>query len=212
MLYPFVRNTLLTCLCALLFSACNRGPDRAIVISQVQSAAQLATVEYVLSKVVLGTKEKKIVGLKLKDSDFLAETEARIKAGIDLQKIREEDVKIEGNRIRIHLPPVEILNFSYPAENFKVDFNYYESSRANRLTLDDLEQFYRMGELAIRRDMQFLGIEKTAQQRTRVMLGGLLKAAGYDEVYLEFEPMDYGPAEAYQEAWDNIRNAISGNS
>lgn len=212
MLYPFVRNTLLTCVCALLLTACNRGPDRAIVISQVQSAAQLATVEYVLSKVVLGTKEKKIIGVKLKDSEFLAETEARIKAGIDLQKIREEDVKIEGNRISIQLPPVEILNFSYPAENFKVDFNYYESRPANRLTLDDLEQFYRMGELAIRRDMQFLGIEKTAQDRTRVMLGGLLKAAGYDEVYLEFEPMDYGPAEAYQEAWDNIRNAISGNS
>ncbi len=211
MLIPFVRNTLLTCLAALLLLSCNRQPNRALVISQVQAAAQLATVEYVVSKIILGTKEKKIVGIKLKDSDFLAETEARIKAGIDLQKIRMEDVEVEGNRISIHLPPVEILNFSYPAENFKIDFNYYESNRGNRLSLDDLERFYRIGELAIRRDMQFLGIEKTAQQRTRVMLGGLLKAAGYEEVYLEFEPMDYSPAEAYQEAWDNIRNIISGN-
>ncbi|MFK7923278.1 MAG: DUF4230 domain-containing protein [Bacteroidia bacterium] len=211
MLYSFVRNTFLTCATAILLCACNSQPNRALVVSQVQAAAQLATVEYVVSKIILGTKEKRVVGLKLKDSDFLAETEARIKAGIDLQKIKQDDIKIEGKRISIHLPAVEILNFSYPAENFKIDFNYYESNRANRLTLDDLERFYRMGELAIRRDMQFLGIEKTAQKRTRVMLGGLLKAAGYDEVYLEFEPMDYSPAEAYQEAWENIRNIISGN-
>jgi hypothetical protein len=204
------RNQLIWFLALVFLWSCNRGPDRALVISQVQSASQLASVEYVLNKIVLGDKVTKAFGFKLSESQFLAKTEARIKAGIDLNKISQEDVKVEGDRISLHLPPVEILNFSYPAENFEIDFNYFTNSRINSLTVEDVDNFYRLGELAIRRDMHFLGIEKTAQDRTRVMLGGILKAAGYKEVYLEFSPMDYSPAEAYDAAWQEIRNTITG--
>lgn len=207
-----LRNKWTLFLSLAILCACNREPDRALVVSQVQSASQLATVEYVLNKIVLGSKEKKRFGIDLATSQFLARTEASIKAGIDLNKIREEDVEIEGDRIRIHLPAVEILNFSYPAENFQIDFNYFTNQRMNQLSIEDVENFYRLGELAIRRDMHFLGIEKTAQDRTRVMLSGILNAAGFREVYLEFSPMDYGPAEAYQAAWNNIRRTILGET
>ncbi len=204
------RNKLILFLAIIFFWSCNRGPDRALVISQVQSASQLASVEYVLNKIVLGSKEKTRFGINLGESEFLAYTEARVKAGIDLSKIKEEDVKVEGNRISLHLPPVEILNFSYPAENFQVQLNYFSSKPLNQLTIEDIENFYRLGEMAIRRDMHFLDIEKTAQVRTRVMLGGILKAAGFKEVYLDFSPMDYSPANEYQEAWDRIRKTIVG--
>jgi hypothetical protein len=193
-----------------LLWSCNRGPDRALVISQVQSASQLASVEYVLNKIVLGSKEKKRFGINLGDSEFLAITEARVKAGIDLAKIKAEDVSVEGERISIHLPPVEILNFSYPAENFEVKLNYFSNKRLNQLSIEDIENFYRLGEMAIRRDMHFLNIEKTAQDRARVMLGGILKAAGFKEVYLDFSPMDYSPADEYQEAWEKIKKTITG--
>ena len=52
---------------------------------------------------------------------FLAHSKAIVKAGVDLEKLRKQDVDIEGKSISLKLPPVEVINFSYPSDHFMMD-------------------------------------------------------------------------------------------
>jgi hypothetical protein len=166
-------------------TSCKKEPDRALVISKLKNSAKLATVEYIVTKVI-SAKDKNWFA---RDAYFFAETEATIKAGIDLEKLKEEDVKIEGNRISIKLPPVEILNFSYPAEGFKVIEKYSDESsifKWNSIDVAEKDDLYRQGEADIRANLNDLGIIKTAQTNTRLLLKKILSMSGFEEIYIEF--------------------------
>ncbi len=166
-------------------SSCSREPDRALVISKLKNSAKLATVEYIVTKVI-SAKDKNWFA---KDAYFFAETEATIKAGIDLEKLKEDDVKITGNRISITLPPVEIINFSYPAEGFRVIEKYSDQAsifKWNSIDVKEKDNLYRQGESDIRENINDLGIIKTAQTNTRILIKKILTFSGFEEIYIEF--------------------------
>lgn len=170
----------------ILSVSCSNEPDRAMVISKLKNSAKLATVEYVVSKVI-SAKDKNWFA---KDAYFFAETQATIKAGIDLEKLREDDVKITGKRITIKLPPVEIVNFSYPAEGFKVITKYTDDAailKWNSIRIEQKDELYRQGEADIRSNIKNLGIIKTAQTNARILLKKILQLSGFEEIYIEFK-------------------------
>ncbi len=174
-----------------VFAACNQQPDRPRVVGEIKSVAKLATMEAKLSKIVIGTKEKKyMLGLvQPRDAAFLAHSEATVKLGIDLDKLEEDDVSIEGARISLVLPPVELVNFSYPAEKFVPDDYYSEdNSKWNRFSYAEMDDLFRQSETAIMKSIPFLGITESAEQRTRQLMTGLLKRLGFDEIYIRFKP------------------------
>jgi hypothetical protein len=163
-----------------------KGPRKAETISKLRNAAKLATVEYVVSKIILARQENWIA----KDAQFFALTQARITAGIDFDKLREENVKIEGTKINISLPPIEIINFSYPADSFQIIDKYNLDPQwfaRNKFDIEKKDEMFRQGELAIRESIKDLGITKSAQKNTVKLLTSLLQAAGYDEVYISFQ-------------------------
>ena len=126
--------------------------------------------------------------LGVKDATFLADTEATIKAGVDFAKLQKDAIQIEGKKIDVLLPPVEILNFSYPAEKFRI--NEYATNvdpLFNRLTLDEIDDFYRQAEDDIRDNFKYLGIRLTVEQKTRIMLSTLLRQLGFAEISIDFE-------------------------
>ncbi len=169
----------------LIASSCSQQPDRALVISKLKNSAKLATVEYIVTKVI-SAKDKNWFA---KDAYFFAETEAVIKAGIDLEKLKEDDIKIDGRKISIKLPAVEIINFSYPAEGFKVIEKYSDESaifKWNSIDVGEKDDLYRQGEADIRANINDLGIIKTAQENTRILLKRILAISGFDEIYIEF--------------------------
>lgn len=166
--------------------SCSRSPDRALVISKLKNSAKLASVEYVVSKIIT-TKDQNWLA---KDAYFFAETEATIKAGIDLDKLKAEDIKIDGTRISILLPPIEIINFSYPAEGFKVIEKYTDQAaifKWNAINVAAKDDLYRQGEADIRMSLDDLGIVKTAEKNTRTLLTSILRLSGFDEIYINFK-------------------------
>jgi len=187
-----MRRALLLLLLLPIAISCNKKSDRALVISKIRKVSELATVEVILTKVIMA--EKKPTGLLLKffakNAVFLANTEARVKAGIDFQKMRGDAVKIEEDdtKITIQLPAVQILNFSYPAESFEIDEVISDIKPAlNRLKIDELDDLFRQGEIDIRRNFQYFGIRKTVEEKTRLLLTKLLKQLGFVEVNISFE-------------------------
>ncbi len=174
----------------LIAVSCNRSePNRAMVISKLKNSAKLSTVEYIVTKVI-SAKDKNWFA---KDAYFFAETEATIKAGIDLDKLKDEDVKIDGSKISILLPPVEILNFSYPAEGFRVIEKYSDEAaifKWNSVSVSMKDDLYRQGEADIRQNIDDLGIINTAQKNTRVLLTKILSLSGFEEIYIDFKKQE----------------------
>ena len=171
----------------LLSAACSKPPERALVVDKLKSASKLATVEYVVTKMIVGTKKKELWGIKLsKDAKFMAKTQAFIKAGIDLEKLREDDIKIKDYKINLLLPPIEIINFSYPPDAFKTVKKYTQGNYWNSFSLADKDVLYRRGESAIWESIDKLGITKSAETNTRKLLIQLLENMGFGEIYINF--------------------------
>lgn len=169
----------------LLVSCTNK---RALVVGKIQKASQLATTEFTIDKLVFGVKNKRILwAIKLNEAQFLAQSKAIVKTGIDLQKIKEEDIKIDGQKISLLLPPIEVVNFSYPAESFsKIDI-LTSNAFTTKITLDDQEDFFRQAELDVRNSLQYMDMVETTKKNTRTMLHAMLQNLGYNEIYIDFK-------------------------
>ncbi|MCF8374029.1 MAG: DUF4230 domain-containing protein [Bacteroidales bacterium] len=178
------------CIFVLAFVAFSCQDDqRALVVGKIQSASKLATTEFTVDKIVHGTKTKKLAWVvKLNEARFLAYSQAKIKAGIDLNKLKAEDIKIKGKCIDIELPPVEVIIFSYPPDNFRVDEEISDYNKLlNKISLEDQEEFFQDAEMDIRNNLEYMGIVETTQQHTRTLLTGLFKSLGYQEIYISFK-------------------------
>lgn len=164
----------------------NDAQRRAKVIDQLRNSSDLATVEYVLTKTVTAKKNNWFT----KDAFFFAETQAVVKAGIDLAKIKEDDIKIEGNKISLLLPAIKVVNLSYPAENFRVIEQYTDApslAKWNEITIEEKDALYRQAEDDIRRVITELDIVKTARKNTRTLFSKILQSAGFTEIYIHFD-------------------------
>lgn len=178
-------------LCCISLSACGRD-NRGIVVGKIQKASKLATTEFTIDKLVHGTKTKKIAWFfKLNEASFLAYSQAKVKTGINLKKLKREDIFIEGTTIEVTLPTIEVLNFSYPPEKFRMDKRISEPKKfLNSISLEDQEQFFREAEMDIRKSLKYMGIVETTQDKTRALLMGLLRSLGYEEIHIGFKSDD----------------------
>lgn len=170
-----------------LFSSCKKN-ERALVVGKIQNASDLATTEFVIDKIVFGTKTKKLALLKISEASFMAYSQAKVKAGIDLSKINEADIKIEGTKIHLQLPPIEVINFSYPPASFVEDSLISDPKVfLNKINIRDQEEFFRLAELDIRENLRYIGIVRTTQNNTRQLFQVLLSSLGYEEIYITFK-------------------------
>lgn len=172
----------------LAIASCNKEDKRYQVVSKIKSAAKLGTTETIIDKVVLGTQEKRLLGLiKINKAHFAARTQAIITCGIDLNKLAPEDFDINKKRIEIELPHVEVLDFSYPFSRYRIDSTVTRNAFLNKMDILDHEKFYMLAELDIRNNLKYTGIKTATEQKTRLMMEGLLKNLGYEEIYITFK-------------------------
>ncbi|MEQ8906496.1 DUF4230 domain-containing protein [Ekhidna sp.] len=169
----------------ILLSACK--DDRGLVVGKIKKASKLATTEFTIDKIVYGVKRKRLLWVvKLNEAKFLAHSKAIVKAGVDLEKLKKEDVDIDGKSISLKLPPVEVINFSYPAEQFRQDTLISTDAFLNKISLEDQESFFQDAEIDIRNSLKHMNIIEATEKKTRLMLETLLRTLGYQEIYIDF--------------------------
>ena len=177
---------ILIILISLMVQSCK--DKRYFTVSKIKDAAKLATTETIIDKIVIGKKEKKLVYvIKLGEARFVCFTQVRVKTGIDLKKISQEDVKINGKQISLVLPPVEVITFSYPFESFHIDSTLLKNSLFARIDINDMEELYRKAEIDIRTQLPLMGIKEATQKRTRHLLESLLRSLDYEEISIAFK-------------------------
>lgn len=162
--------------------------DRGLVIGKIQQASDLVVSEFVIDKVVFGKKTKNILFIPVNEASFMAYSRASIKTGIDLNRLKEEDIQIEGNKINLNLPPIEVVNFSYPPDSFIADTLISNPRRfLNSINLEDQETFFRMAEMDIRDHLPFMGLVESSQNHARKLMQTVLKSFDFEEIYIQFE-------------------------
>ena len=165
--------------------------DRALIVGKIQQANDLVTSEVVIDKVVFGKKTRKVFFVPINEASFLAYSQAKVKTGIDLNSLSAKDIQIEGSTITLQLPPIEVINFSYPPESFMEDTLVSQPNRfLNNIRLEDQEEFFRQAEMDIRESLPFMGLVKSGQDHTRKLMHTLLKSLGFKEIYITFKSDD----------------------
>ena len=158
----------------------NRGANRFFwnttsVVHEVQSLSDLVTVKYVMDKVVV-LEDVKWYG----ESRVLLLAQGVVKAGIDLKRLKPEDVSISGKKICLKLPPTQITDAYLDDKASQVidhttgllrafDKDLEQSARQN--AVDDIARAARKG-----------GILEDADKRGREELQNFFKRAGFEMV------------------------------
>jgi len=156
------------------------------VILQIQSLSELVTVKYVIEKVVFAEALKTSTIDQLlpgRDDKLILLAHGVVKAGVDLSKIKAEDVEVNGETIRIKIPQAVVTD-QYLNENATQVLD----RRAGMLRAYDqkLEQQARQEAVTqIVRAARQNGIEREANERARAQLTGLLRTLGYKEVEIQ---------------------------
>jgi hypothetical protein len=145
------------------------------VLKQVQSLSELVTVKYVMEKVVI-MEDAKWYG----QDRVLLLAHGNVKAGINLQNLRPEDISVIDKTIRITLPQESITDAYLDDTKTQV----IERDTGTFRTLDkDLEQnARRIAVDDIRRAARQAGILKDARERAELQLRAFFLSVGFEQV------------------------------
>jgi Protein of unknown function (DUF4230) len=159
-----------------------RIANTATVVQQVQTLSDLVTVKYVMEKVeIVNSPPESTLGKFVQgENRVLLLAHGIVKAGIDLKRLKPDDVRVSGNTIFIRLPLPQITD-AYLDEHqtevidwqrgFLRDFDKDLETAARQNAVDD-----------IRRAAIKAGILKDADERARLELAQFLHLAGFEHV------------------------------
>jgi hypothetical protein len=148
------------------------------LLRQVQPLSQLVTVKYVIEKVVI-LEDVKWYG----ESRVLLVAHGVVKAGVDLAKLKPEDLRLDGRTLTVRMPQAQITDVYLDDNRTQV---IERTTGLLRLFDKDLEQNARRQAVDdIRRAARASGIVADANERARAQLILLFRRLGCEEVRFE---------------------------
>ena len=162
-----------------------------ILLKEVQTLSQLVTVKYVMERaVVWDDPPKSLLGQMFAgENHILLLANGIVKAGVDLSKLAPGDLRVEGDRVVIQLPPARITDAYLDDSQTKV----IERTTGFLRSFDkNLEQRIRNNAVQdLRRAAWRNGILRDADERARAQLKALFNGMGFKQV--DFVPPDAAP-------------------
>lgn len=83
-------------------------PDPVTIVHEVRSMARLETIQYSVEKIITAETRQGLFGFLVGDR-LLFVAHGTVIAGVDLQKLQPEDLRIEDGVLYVKLPPAEIF-------------------------------------------------------------------------------------------------------
>jgi hypothetical protein len=150
------------------------------LLQQVQTLSELVTVKYVMEKVVIeeDPPQNTIRRLLPDDTRVILVAHGIVKAGVDLGKMKPEDVRLSGKQVILALPKAQITDAYLDEKQTKVvEHNTSFLRDFNK----DLEQTARINAVEdIRRAARNSGILKDADDRARAQLKYFFQQLGFE--------------------------------
>ncbi len=156
-------------------------------VYQIRDIGELSSTEYVFSKVL--RIDDPAEWYKFGNRKILLSCKAKVKAGIDLTKIRENDIRIEGNQINITLPEARITSFNMDPNSVRTEVVDVDGFRSN-FTQGDINHILQMGEKSIRGSLVETGIYQEAEKNAISFVKEFYQQLGFNEVNVEIRKQD----------------------
>jgi hypothetical protein len=154
--------------------------DQPTVVRQIRGLQRLETVSYTMDKIVSGERENPILPQILAGDRLLLVVHGEAIAGVDLSKLKANDVSVHGDSVRVHLPAAEIFTTSLDNAKTKV---YSRDTGLFSSPDPSLEGEVRAeAERQLRNAAQDDGILKTADVNARQTVTNILKGLGFAKV------------------------------
>ena len=168
-------------------AACSEEKELPVAdVYQIHNLGTLATTEYTFGKILQLNDNKE--WYKLGDRKILISVRAKVKAGVDLQKIKPEDVVVsDETTITLRLPAAEIVSFEMNPSEIRTEMSDVNGFRMEFSQTEKIK-ILKMGEESIRHDMMESNIIKDAEKNARVFLIDFYKELGFETVNIEFKP------------------------
>jgi len=152
--------------------------NTATILKQVQTLSDLVTVKYVLEKVVI-LEDVKWYG----ENRVLLIAHGIVKAGVDLQEIKPEDVRMEDKKVIIRLPRVRITDAYLDEKQTRV---VDRTTGLLRAFDKDLEQTARRQAVAdLQLSARYNGIYEDAADRARLQLANFFHQLGFEVTFVK---------------------------
>jgi len=156
-----------------LSNAPPRIQNTATMLKRVQTLSELVTVKYVLEKVVI-LEDVKWYG----ENRVLLVAHGVVKAGVDLQEIKPEDVRVDDKKVVVKLPPARITDVYLDDKKTRVVDRTTGLLRAFDKDLEQSARRQAVEDLSI--SARFNGINGDAEERARLQLTNLFHQLGLE--------------------------------
>ena len=154
-------------------------PDPVTIIREVRSLARLETSQYTVEKIITAEVGQGVFAYLLQDRLLLV-AHGTVTAGVDMEKLKAEDMWLEGGVLNVHLPEAEI--FIATLDNEKT-YVYDRDTGIFREPIQDLETLARQSaEKEIRAAAIEDGILENARQNAEIYLSRFFLILGYPDV------------------------------
>lgn len=168
---------------SLLVGACSSEVDQVSLaeVYSIRNVGTLATTEYTLGKVLHWNDKGE--WYKFGDRRLLISCKATVKAGINLNTMKDADFLVKGDRIEVYMPAPEIVSFEMNPEDVHtevVDINGFRESFSQEEKMKVLKK----GEVAIRKEMEQLHILDEAERNAKAFLIDFYTNQGFKEVII----------------------------
>jgi hypothetical protein len=173
------RDTLSTQVADLLHPTPTILPNPVTIIHEIRSLARLETIQYTMEKVITAEEGQGNLSFLFGDK-LIFVGHGTVIAGIDLSRMRPEDMRVENDVLYVRLPPAEI--FVVDIDNEK---SYVYDRETGILSKGDinLEKSARIAaEEEISKAVVEDGILNQAQENAESYMSRLLRGLGYPEV------------------------------
>jgi hypothetical protein len=158
-------------------------PDPVAIIHEMRSLARLETVQYSIERVITAETGEQGIWASLFGDKLLFVAHGVVIAGVDLEKMRPEDIWVRGGVLYVRLPPAEV--FVATLDNEK---SYVYDRDTGLLTKGDINlesEARRVAEASIEEAALDDGILEVARRNAEAYFALLLRDLGYPEVIFE---------------------------
>lgn len=154
-------------------------PDPVTVIHEVRSLARLETIQYTMEKVITAETGQNQLGFLFGDK-LIFVGHGKVIAGVDMARLRPEDMRVQGRVLYVRLPPAEV--FTVALDNAK---SYVYNRDTGVLTKGDINLETTARAAAEKEILQAAmddGILAQAQQNAESYLSRMFRGLGYPDV------------------------------
>ena len=155
------------------------------VVTAVRDLARLETTSFHIERVIdMSSRERRLFGLIQSEDTILLVAAADVVAGIDLARLREEDVVVRDGHVTITAPEPEI--FTTALDNERTYVHRRDTDLLARRSVDLETRARREAERTLRDAAIEAGIERRARQGAQRAIESLVRSLGYEEVTVRF--------------------------